>query len=115
MDLKSLKKLLEAEILVGDIESLSNVEKVFACDLMSDVLSIVDEDIALMTGLSNIQAIRTAEIKDIGCVIFVRGKIPDTMTLELAKRLGIIVLATKLPMFAACGILYMNGIKGVTI
>lgn len=115
MELKSLKDLLEAYVLTGDIEMAPNIEKVFACDLMSDVLTIVEEDTVLMTGLSNIQTIRTAEIKDIGCVIFVRGKIPDRATLELAKRLGIIVLATKLSMFSACGILYMNGIKGVTI
>lgn len=46
------------------------------------------------------------------CIVFVRGKKPDGAILQLAVDRGIAVLATKLPMFAACGLLYEKGRAG---
>ena len=42
--------------------------------LMSDVLTVEADDAVLITGLANIQAIRTAEMADISCILFVRDK-----------------------------------------
>ena len=68
----------------------------------------------LLTGLNNPQVIRTADMMDMHCVVFVRGKQPDEQILKLADMRGIAVLTTELPMFTACGLLYDAGLRGGT-
>jgi predicted transcriptional regulator len=81
-------------------------------DMMSDVLAFVKDQSVLLTGLCNPQAIRTAEMMDIVCIVFVRGKKPEESVIELAKERKIALLSTKLRMFTACGILYGAGLRG---
>ncbi|WBW95753.1 hypothetical protein [Oceanirhabdus sp. W0125-5] len=115
MRLAQIKELLNASFLT-DIDC-DDVEfkKIFACDLMSDVLALVDEDVILVTGLINIQTIRTAEMKDIKCVIFVRGKEPANDVVKLARDKEIILLKTTLTLFESCGTLYNAGMKGIDL
>ena len=81
-------------------------------DMMSDVLAFVKDQAVLLTGLCNPQVIRTAEMMDISCVVFVRDKRPDEAMIELAEDRGITILATGHRMFGACGILYEKGLRG---
>jgi hypothetical protein len=82
-----------------------------ASDLMSDVLSTRGPGAVLLTGLANIQAIRTAEISDFAAVCFVRGKSPSAEVLALAEEKGIALMVTPLSMFEACGRLYARGLR----
>lgn len=112
MTVLDIKNLLNAQILSG--ESLMSKEVHSACgsDMMSDVLAFVKDQSVLITGLCNPQVIRTAEMMDIVCLVFVRGKIPDENMVHLAQEREIAVLSTQLPMFSACGILYTAGLRG---
>lgn len=112
MKLREIKDLVNADVLTGENILDMDVKYAFGCDLMSDVLSLVNGDTILLTGLVNIQTIRTAEMMDIKCIIFVRGKTPDELTMNLAKEKEICLMSTKYIMFDACGILYKNGLKG---
>lgn len=85
----------------------------FASDLMSDVLRVDEDDMILVTGLSNLQVVRTAEVMDIPLVIIVRGKSIDESMISLAKEKGITILSSKHSMFKVAGTLYSNGIKEV--
>ena len=69
----------------------------------------------LLTGLCNPQVIRTAEMLDIVCLVFVRGKKPDDAMLEMARERNLIVMATGHRMFSACGMLYSAGLHGGAI
>ncbi len=111
MTVKEAAQILEAEVLVG--ENL-DVEIKTACgsDMMSDVLAFVKDQALLLTGLCNPQVIRTAEMMDMRCVVFVRGKEVDPEILELARSRDIIVMKTKYRMFTACGLLYSGGLRG---
>lgn len=115
MKLSVIREIINGEILWADGNLQAEFERIFACDLMSDVLALVDEDVILATGLVNIQTIRTAEMKDLKCVIFVRGKKPSREVLALAEAKGIMLLTTKYTMFEACGRLYAAGMKGITV
>ena len=66
----------------------------------------------LLTGLNNPQVVRTADMMDMICIVFVRGKQPDEMILQLAAQRGIAVMRTGMPMFTACGLLYEKGLRG---
>ena len=84
MKISTIKELLEADVLCG--EDLLNTHVYSACgsDMMSDVLAFVKDQAVLLTGLVNPQVVRTAEMMDIHCIVFVRGKIPDESILSLA-------------------------------
>lgn len=112
MKLQDIKKLIDAEVIACEEMLDMDIKYVFGSDLMSDVLALVVCDTILLTGLTNIQAVRTAEMMDIKCIIFVRGKTPDDQVISLAVEKGICLMHTKNIMFNTCGILYTNGLKG---
>ena len=78
------------------------------------VLAFGKPGILLMTGLSNAQSVRTADIIDAKAILYVRGKKPDKEGIEIAKNKGIPILSTKNMMYKACGILYGHGLPGVS-
>lgn len=110
MIVKQIKEILNAEVLCG--ENLLDTEVNSACgsDMMSDVLAFVKDQAVLITGLCNPQVIRTAEMLDMKCVIFVRNKKPDKIIVDMAKAKGIIILCSPHRMYSACGILYSAGL-----
>ena len=112
MKLKDIERILEAEIIVGG--SLLEREIGMACgsDLMSDVLSFAKSGSLLLTGLTNPQVVRTAEMADLQAICFVRGKKPEKETIEMAESKDIPLLVTPLPMFESCGRLYQAGLPG---
>lgn len=110
MKISEIAELLDAEILAGSDFLESTITSAFSCDLMSDVLAFVDDQAVLLTGLTNPQVVRTAEMMDMKVIVFVRGKKPGEDILELAKRKDMVIMATELPMYQSSGILYMNGL-----
>ena len=114
MKIKDIAQLLNAEILTPEISTETEVHTACGSDMMSDVLAYVKDQAVLLTGLNNPQVIRTADMMDMHCVVFVRGKQPDEQILKLADMRDIAVLTTELPMFAACGLLYAAGLRGGT-
>lgn len=113
MTLQQVKDILNARVLSG--EEYLDREVLSACgsDFMSDVLAYVKNQAVLLTGLVNPQVIRTAEMMDMQCIVFVRGKVPDDTMLTMAADRGILVMTTENPMYVSCGLLYSNGLVGV--
>ena len=117
MVISEIRTILDAEILTGETEaelSQKEIGGAFGCDLMSDVLAFVNNQSLLLTGLINSQVIRTAEMMDITCVCFVRGKIPPEDVIALAKEKDITLLTTKKTLYNASGMLYEKGLGGVS-
>lgn len=112
MKISEIKDILGAEVLCCE-ESLER-EVLSACgsDMMSDVLAFVKNQAALLTGLVNPQVIKTAVMMDMYCIVFVRDKLPTPEMIELAEDAGIVLLATGVRMFEACGLLYQSGLAG---
>ena len=112
MIVKDIIDLHESELLSGEDLLDSEVHTACGSDMMSDVLAFVKDQSVLLTGLCNPQVIRTAEMMDIVCLVFVRGKRPDQSMLDMARDRGICILATPCTMFTACGRLYAAGLRG---
>ena len=112
MTVLDIKNLLDAQILSGDDDLSREVHSACGSDMMSDVLAFVKDQSVLLTGLVNPQVVRTADMMDIRCIIFVRGKCPDEDIIELAKEREIALMSTSLRMFTACGLLWENGLRG---
>ncbi|MBO5215612.1 MAG: hypothetical protein J6B79_05435 [Clostridia bacterium] len=112
MTVKEIADILGAEILCcGELADQTQVHSACGSDMMSDVLAFVKDQGVLLTGLVNPQVVRTAEMMDILCVVFVRGKKPDQMMINLATAKGIILLSTEERMYPACGKLYAAGLE----
>ncbi len=111
MKIAEIASLLNARLHCGDELMGKEVHCGCACDMMSDVLAFGKEHAVLLTGLMNPQVIRTAEMMDIFCIVFVRGKLPTEAMVELAQERSVALLTTEHSMFSACGILYDAGIS----
>ena len=112
MDLRYISNILEAEVLCGNDHLDKDIKMVYASDLMSDVLAFVRSGSLLLTGLTNSQVIRTAEMAEIAAVCFVNGKNPQPDTIELADEKKTPVMTTKLFMYECCGRLHKKGLPG---
>ena len=111
MKISEIKELLGAELLVGDDMLTNDVTYAFCSDMMSDVLAYVKEQGVLITGLVNPQVIRTANMMDMVCIVFARGKTPTEEMIELAKECGVAVMCTDKRAFETCGLLYSAGLE----
>lgn len=110
MKLRDVKEILNAEVFVGDDNLDLEVTTACGADLMSDVLAFTKVGALLLTGLTNTQVIRTAHVLDIAAIIIVRGKIPSSETISIAREHKIPILATQYTLFEAAGRLYTKGI-----
>lgn len=113
LTLSELKNILEASILAGNIHLDRKFDKCGASDLMSDILAGLSEGCVLLTGLSTVQAVRTAVVAGVGAIVFVRDKTPPQSVIDLADSEGIPLLTTPFSMFVSCGRLHAHGITGL--
>lgn len=111
MKLSEIRDLLGAEVLSCEEMLASEVESACCSDMMSDVLAYVKDQGTLITGLVNAQVVRTANMMDMVCVVFVRSKKPTDEMIALAKEYGIVLMCTDKRAFEACGLLYSAGLS----
>lgn len=110
MKLREVLQIIEGKIISETIDLDLEVTTGGGADLMSDVLAFAQDGMLLMTGLTNPQVVRTAEMAGTVAIVFVRGKIPPPETIALAKERGVTLLASKHTMFETCGRLYAAGL-----
>ena len=112
MKISDIIQILDAQLLTPGADLEKEVHTACGSDMMSDVLAFVKDQSVLLTGLVNPQVVRTADMMDMVCIVFVRGKDPTPDMIELAGDRGIVLLKSPMRMFTACGLLYENGLKG---
>lgn len=113
MKLKEIIELTDAHVFAGNDKD--NIEILRACssDLMSDVLTYDADNLLLISGLANIQLIRTAEMVDATVVLLTRGKKASPEMIDIADNAGLVILGTPFSLFRASGILFVNGLNPV--
>ncbi len=112
MKISTIRDLLDAKVLCCEENIEHEVHSACGSDMMSDVLAFVKDQAVLLTGLVNPQVIKTAEMMDMKCIVFVRSKQPSEDMLSLAQESGMVVMSCTKRMYDACGILYANGLTG---
>ena len=110
MTIREVVQILDGKVLVGEERLDEPVDTACGSDLMSDVLTLKDTPV-LITGLCNVQTIRTCDMANLDVVIFVRGKRPTEDMVELADENGMVLICCQYSMFKTCGILYEAGMK----
>ncbi|MDI7274537.1 MAG: DRTGG domain-containing protein [Anaerolineae bacterium] len=112
MTLEEVLRIIAGKTVSENVDLSAEVEMACGADLMSDVLAFTHAGTLLLTGLTNPQVVRTAEMAGITAIIFVRGKYPPPETIALAAERGIPLLATRYTLYEACGRLYSAGLPG---
>ncbi|MBE6653679.1 MAG: hypothetical protein E7610_09745 [Ruminococcaceae bacterium] len=115
MKISTIQELLEADVVCGEEYLDHEVHSACGSDMMSDVLAYVKDQAVLLTGLVNPQVIRTAEMMDMVCIVFVRSKSPSEEMIRLAKESDMVILKTNKRMYEACGRLYVGGLGFNTV
>jgi predicted transcriptional regulator len=110
MKLREVLEIIEGKLISKDVDLDLEIEMGCGADLMSDVLAFTHEGTLLLSGLTNPQVVRTAEMAGIRAIVFVRAKIPPPETVSLAEEKGIPLLASKYTMFETSGRLYGAGL-----
>lgn len=113
MKLIEVKNILNATVFTNhsdDFLTKTEVNQACGADLMSDVLAYVKDKGLLLTGLMNLQVIRTAEMMDINAICFVRGKKPSQDLIDLANDTNLVLMGTEYPLYVSSGKLYNNGL-----
>ena len=110
MTLAEVLSIIEGRAISAQVDLSKEVSMACGADLMSDVLAFTHAGTLLLTGLTNPQVVRTAEMAGIDCIVFVRGKLPPQETIVLAEQKGIPLLASKYTMYETCGRLYQAGL-----
>jgi predicted transcriptional regulator len=112
MKLAEIRRLLDCEVICGEewLEAI-DVESCFAADLMSDVLAFSRAGALLVTGLTSLQSVHTADIADLTAILFIHDKRPGGPVVDVARQKKIPLLTTRRFMFETCGLLFDHGVK----
>jgi len=110
MTIKEAAKILGCDIIANGQELDKPLSSAFGADLMSDVLAFAKHGTVLLTGMVNQHVVRTAEMLDVECIVFVRGKRPTDEVCSLANETGVTLMSCKHTLYAACGMLYEQGL-----
>jgi predicted transcriptional regulator len=113
LSLAQIIELLDGKVICGNTDLNRTVSYGFAADLLSDVLTLEKTDVLFLTGLCNIQTIRTAEVADISQIVFVRGKIVTPQMCRIAHESNILLIESPMSLFRAAGILFSAGLNPV--
>lgn len=111
MNLNEIISLSEGEVLTPELNTDLNIHGGCCADLMSDVLAYSRPRAVLLTGLTNPQVVRTAQMADFRAIVFIRGKKPQTETIEIAVQENIPLISSPLGMFELSGRLHDAGLK----
>lgn len=113
MTLTDVKKILKAEVFVGEDKLATTVTAGTGSDLMSDMLRVPKTGVVLLSGLNTVQVVRTSVIAAVAAVVLVRGKRPTQDMIGQASEHGLPLMSTPFTMFTACGRLFSRGLRGV--
>lgn len=113
MTIQNLTEIIEGKVICCEDRISTSVEYAFASDLMSDVLTVEKENMVLITGLANMQAIRTSEMSDISCIVFARDKKIGEDMVTVARENNMILVECPHSVFHIAGELYKAGIKSI--
>lgn len=111
MKRSEIVRLVGAHTLSCDDAPDADITVACASDLMSAVLSINRPDTILLTTMEDSHLLHTAQMLKASAILYVRGVVPSRDIIEAAEDQGMVLLATDMSMFTACGVLYEAGLR----
>jgi predicted transcriptional regulator len=113
MKISEIVNIVDGRVICGQELLNGEVQNAFSSDLLSDVLTINRPGIMLITGVANLQTIRTAEMAEVTCILLVRNKKANLEMIDLARENGLMIVECAGSMFGVSGKLYQAGIQPI--
>jgi predicted transcriptional regulator len=113
MKVSELISIINGKLINPTADTGREVKGGCGADLMSDVLASIQPEAVLLTGLTNPQVVRTAQMADVTAIVFVRGKAPPPETIALASQENIPLISAPFGMFELCGRLHNAGLPSL--
>jgi predicted transcriptional regulator len=110
MNLQDVIEVVDGTVLNPQVDLHVKIRGGIGADLMSDVLAASQPKAVLLTGLTNPQVVRTAQIAEFRAIIFVRGKQPQPETVAIATQENMPLISSPFGMFELCGRLRQAGL-----
>lgn len=111
LSLGEIGRILKAEVLSGEHLLDRRVVSMTSTELMSQVLAAGRPGTLLLTRLSNIQVVHTAEVAALGGVVFIHGARPPEAVIHRAKFMAVPTLLTAYSSEDACSLLLEWGLR----
>ncbi|MBN1789532.1 MAG: hypothetical protein JW830_03475 [Bacteroidales bacterium] len=111
MKIAEIVSIANGKVICGEEQLNTDLTHAFSSDLLSDVLTINRTGILLITGVANLQTIRTAEMAEVSCILLVRNKRANQEMIDLARDNSLVIIESPISMFSASGRLYQHGIQ----
>jgi len=106
MNVNTLIEKLNLKVISGEKGLQNEVCGGYVSDLLSDVMGNAEQGQAWITLQVHKNIMAIASLKELACIILVKGLIPNTETLEQSNKEGIPILNTELETFEIAGRLY---------
>ncbi len=106
MTVKDIIEKMNLKVYSGENNLDTEIKGGYVSDLLSDVMGFAQEGNAWVTLQTHKNVIAIASLKELACVILVKGNVPDDDMLEQAKEEEIPVLGTTEQTFEVAGQLY---------
>ena len=113
MKIENIINTIDGEFITGLKYQNETVKYAFASDLMSEVLMLDNDDFLLITGLNNLNTIRTAEMTDIRCIVLGNNKKAYPAMVELASDNDIMIIQSPYSVYEICGLLFKVGLQPI--
>jgi len=113
LKISEVRDILGASVIAGEDHLDRSASVGAASDLMSDLLRCARAGVIILSGLNTVQAVRTAIISGAVALVLVRNKQPDEEMVAQARAHGMPLLCSAHSLFAACGMLFREGLRGV--
>ncbi len=108
MIVKELVEKLELKVFCGEEHLEREIKGGYVSDLLSDVMGFAREGEVWITLQTHKNVIAIASLKELACVILVKGFEPDPDMLEQAKQEEIPILGTQKQTFEISGLVYQT-------
>ena len=106
MKLDKLARGVGAQVVTPNGGESVDIDRVYAGDRMSDLLSEVTDSTLLVTNLSHTMLMHLIELMDVPAICFLNGAEPEAAVLDAAKESGTTVMVSPDGMFETCGRLH---------
>ncbi len=102
MKVSGIAAAIDACIFTGEQDAGGEVAGIYACDLLSWVMSHARKGDAWITVHTNVNIVAVAVLAEISCIIIPEGIKVEEPTLKRAQAEGIPILGTELTVYEIC-------------
>ncbi|MDR1725183.1 MAG: serine kinase [Bacteroidales bacterium] len=106
MNVRTLVNKLNLKVVSGEKGLNNEITGGYVSDLLSDVMGNAEQGQAWITLQVHKNIMAIASLKELACIILVKGLHPNSETLEQSNEEGIPILSTELETFEIAGQLY---------